>query len=104
MKKIFILFFLLYGVVYGQTSTHEKPVSLLRSIPPLTLNEQTQKIMPNLDMNIQNVFHPQEQTLLHKTMNKMKSLLFKQANLNQCNTNFLMNYIYTLTPTSALSK
>jgi len=39
------------NVAYGQTSTHEKPVSLLRSIPPLTLNEQTQKIMPNLDMS-----------------------------------------------------
>jgi len=51
MKKLIILFFLLYGVVYGQTTTHEKPVSLLKSIPPLTINGQTQKIMPNLDMS-----------------------------------------------------
>ncbi|MDR0207353.1 MAG: T9SS type A sorting domain-containing protein [Bacteroidales bacterium] len=52
MKKIFISFFLLSCyLVYGQTSTHEKPVSLLINIPPLTINEQTQKIMPNLDMS-----------------------------------------------------
>jgi len=50
MKKLIILFFLLYGVVCGQTSTHEKPVSLIIDIPLLSINENTQKTMPALDM------------------------------------------------------
>ena len=51
MKKLLISFFLLYGVVYGQTSTHEKPVSLIIDIPPISINKNTQKIMPCLDMD-----------------------------------------------------
>jgi len=55
VKRIaFLLFcssaFLPLSTVFCQLSTREKPVSFLRNIPPLTLNEHTQKIMPFLDM------------------------------------------------------
>jgi len=38
-------------ISYGQMSTREEPVSLTREIPAMRINEQTQKIMPFLDMN-----------------------------------------------------
>ena len=45
-----VLLFISFGILYGQTSTREEPVSLTREIPALKINEQTQKIMPFLDM------------------------------------------------------
>ena len=55
MRKIILLFTALLFIVssyvaYGQSSTHEKPVSIKTSIPPLTRNEMTQKVMPYLNM------------------------------------------------------
>jgi hypothetical protein len=44
------LLILFHCVVYGQKTTHEEPISFKKDIPQLTINEQTHKIMPFLDM------------------------------------------------------
>jgi len=47
---LMVLLMLSCCVVYGQLSTAEKPVSFTRFIPAMSVNEQTHKVMPPLDM------------------------------------------------------
>jgi len=47
---VLLLLFLTVTFSYGQVSTWEEPVSLSREIPAMKKNENTQKIMPFLDM------------------------------------------------------
>jgi hypothetical protein len=51
MKKhiLIIFFFLLYFVLYGQITTEEEPISFGRSIPALTINQITHKVLPSID-------------------------------------------------------
>ena len=53
MKKIIFvsaILLLLHYVAHGQVSTQEKPLSFRIDVPALTASEQTQKLLPSLDM------------------------------------------------------
>ena len=57
MKKLVLIIailFLFCCAVYGQISTDEEPVSFYTDVSKLELNDQTHKILPELDMNVIN--------------------------------------------------
>ena len=53
MRKIVFTSLFLFGYcVYGQLSTREKPVSYSIEVPVMTINNNTYKTMPSLDMGL----------------------------------------------------
>ena len=51
LRSCVLTVFLSCGLVYGQISTQEKPVSFTKQIPALSINEQSHKVLPPLDLN-----------------------------------------------------